>query len=90
MMACLATRIFEQVGSAKAAWLEGEAGGQTLLQLKGDLGGHLRDLVSKVGQIVVDVGCVQGRWRAAARRQLPGALRWRRTWAYRIGFVGFM
>jgi hypothetical protein len=60
-----------------------------LLQLECDLGGHLRDLVSKIGQIVVDVSGVRGKEgrRAAARRRLPSALRWRRTWAYRVGFM---
>jgi len=32
-----------------------------LLQLERDLGGHLRDLVSKVGQIVVDLRGVRGK-----------------------------
>jgi hypothetical protein len=32
-----------------------------LLQLECDLGSHLRDLVSKVGQIVVDVSGVCGK-----------------------------
>jgi hypothetical protein len=32
-----------------------------LLQLERDLGGHLRDLVGKVGQIVVDLRGVRGK-----------------------------
>jgi hypothetical protein len=46
-----------------------------LLQLECDLGGHLRDLVSKIGQIVVDVSGVRdkegGEQQRAAGYQAP-------------------
>jgi hypothetical protein len=45
-----------------------------LLQLECDLGGHLRDLVSKVGQIVVHVSGIAAR-KAASSSAPPGARR---------------
>ena len=61
----------------------------SLLQLECHRGGHLRDLVSKVGQIVVDLRGVRGKeggeQQCAAGYQAPS--RRHRTWAYRVGFM---
>jgi hypothetical protein len=60
-----------------------------LLQLECDLGGRPRDLVRKVGQIVVDVSGISGKEGGKQQRAAgyQAALRWRRTWAYRAGFM---